>query len=225
MAPHVIKVLPYSTSRDFTPIAMLITSPYLLGVSASLPLKSVPELVAYAKARPSAVFYGSSGNGSALHVVAELVRTSTGMPATHVPYKSSVAAQTDLMAGQIQMMVDNFSTMAPNVQSGRVRALAITGSHRSPLLPEVPTFAELGIPIADAVAWGGIVGPAKLPAEVVSKLNSEINKVLADPKVQKQLANTASDVMPMSAVDFTRYIKAQDAKWAAVIKNANITAD
>jgi tripartite-type tricarboxylate transporter receptor subunit TctC len=147
------------------------------------------------------------------------------MPATHVPYKSSVAAQTDLMAGQIQMMVDNFSTMAPNVQSGRVRALAITGSHRSPLLPEVPTFAELGIPIADAVAWGGIVGPAKLPAEVVSKLNSEINKVLADPKVQKQLANTASDVMPMSAVDFTRYIKAQDAKWAAVIKNANITAD
>ncbi|MDB5875346.1 MAG: tripartite tricarboxylate transporter receptor family protein [Ramlibacter sp.] len=225
VASNVAKNLPYNPSRDFSPIAMLITQPYLLGVTAGLPVKSVKELTAYGKANPKALFYGSSGNGSALHVVMELFRTSVGMPATHVPYKSIVAAQTDLMGGQIQLMIDNFSTMAPNVESGRVRALAVTGPKRSPAMPNVPTLAELGVPAAEAVTWAGVVGPARMPADVVNRLNAEINAVLADPKVQKQFADVASDPAPMTVAEFAQYIKAQDARWSAVIKKGNITAD
>ncbi len=224
-ASRIAKNVPYNPSTDFTPVAMLITQPYLLGVNAALPIKNVSDLVAYGKTNPSALFYGSSGNGSSLHVVMELLRSSAGFQATHVPYKSVVAAQTDLMGGQIQMMVDNFSTMYPNVQSGRVRAIAITAPKRSPLLPNVSTMAEVGFPEAEAVTWSGVVGPAKLPVEIVQRLNAEINAVLADPKVQKQLADIASDPAPMSPAGFIQYLKAQDVKWGAVIKRGNITMD
>jgi len=225
MAPHVVKTIPYSTATDFSPIAMNATSAYMLGVPASLPVKSVPELAAYSKRSNGAVFFGSSGNGSSLHIVMELIRSSAGIAATHVPYKSSPAAEMDLMAGQIQMMVDNFSSMAPNVRSGKVRALAVTSAKRSPLLPDVPTVAELGIKAAEAESWTGIVGPAKMPPEIVQKLNTEINNVLSDPKVQKQLLDVGTDAKTMSVAEFAAFIKAQDAKWSAVIKQSNITAD
>lgn len=225
MAPHVVKTIPYSTATDFTPIAMNTTSSYLLGVPASLPAKSIPELASYAKRNPSAIFFGSSGNGSSLHIVMELIRSNADIPATHVPYKSSPAAEMDLMAGQIQMLVDNFSSMAPNVKAGKVRALAITSAKRSPLLPDVPTVAELGIKAAEAESWSGIVGPAKMPPEIVQKLNTEINNVLSDPKVQKQLLDVGTDAKTMSVAEFSAFIKAQDAKWGAVIKQSNITAD
>lgn len=225
IASNVSKRLPYVPARDFSPIAMLTTSPYVLGVTSSLPIKSVPELIAYGKAHPTALFYGSSGNGSALHVVMELFRSSAGINAVHVPYKSIVAAQGDLMAGQIQMMVDNFSTMLPSVESGRVRALAITGPKRSPRMSNVPTVAEVGAPAAEAETWAGVVGPARMPAQLVNKLNAEINAVLADPQVRQQYLEIASDPAPMSVTQFAQYIKAQDAKWSAVIKKANITAD
>ena len=225
VASLVAKQLPYNPSRDFTPVAMFITQPYVLGVTSGLPVKSVQELVSYGKANPKALFYGSSGNGSSLHVVMELFRRSAGIAATHVPYKSIVAAQTDLMAGQIQLMIDNFGTMVPSIESGRVRPLAITGAKRSPQMPNVPTVVEAGYPAAQAVTWAGMVGPKGMPAEVVNKLNAEVNAVLADPDVQRQFAEIASDPTPMTVVQFSEYIKAQDAKWAAVIKRANITAD
>jgi tripartite-type tricarboxylate transporter receptor subunit TctC len=225
VASLVAKKLPYSPARDFTPIAMVATQPYLLGVTPGLPVKSVKELVSHAKANPGKIFYGSSGNGSSLHVLTELFRATVGIEATHVPYKSIVAAEMDLMAGQIHMLIDNFSTMAPNVEGGKVRALATTGPKRTAQLPNVPTLAELGIAGVEAVAWSGVVGPANLPAEVVKKLNAEINAVLADPKVQKQFADIASDVSPMSPSEFTQYMKAQDAKWGAVVRRGNITAD
>lgn len=225
VASLVAKQLPYNPARDFSPIAMIATQPYLLGVNPALPVKSVKELVSYAQANPGKVFYGSSGNGSSLHVLTELFRANAGIKATHVPYKSIVAAEMDLMAGQIQMLIDNFSTMAPNVEGGKVRALATTGSKRTPQMPSVPTLAEAGIAGVEAVAWSGVVGPARLPADVVKKLNAEINAVLADPKVQKQFAEIASDVSPMSVADFTQYMKAQDAKWGAVVKRENISAD
>ena len=141
--------LPYRPERDFTPIAKLTTQPNLLAVTAGLPVRSVAELIAYAKAHPQALFYGSSGSGSALHVVTELFRSSAGIELVHVPYKSSVAAGTDLAAGQIQLMIDNLSTLAPNVKGGRIRALATTGPRRSALLPDVPTMAEAGVPAAE----------------------------------------------------------------------------
>jgi len=221
----VAKNLPYNTSRDFLPIAMLSTQPNLLGVASSLPVKSVKELVAYSQSHPNAIFYGSNGNGSSLHVATELFRASTGLRATHVPYKSTPAAEMDLIAGQLQMLIDNLGTMAPNVQSGRVRALAITGPKRSPLFPDVPTMAEAGVPGAEMVAWTGVVGPSGIPANIIKKLNSEINAVLADPKVVKQLADLASDPVPMSVGQFDQFLKMETARWSAVIRNNNITAD
>ena len=221
----VAKNLPYNTSRDFLPIAMLSTQPNLLGVASSLPVKSVKELVAYSQSHPNAIFYGSNGNGSSLHVATELFRASTGLRATHVPYKSTPAAEMDLIAGQLQMLIDNFGTMAPNVQSGRVRALAITGPKRSPLLPDVPTMAEAGVPGAEMLAWTGVVGPSGIPANIIKKLNSEINAVLADPKVVKQLTDLASDPAPMSVGQFDQFLKMETARWSAVIRNNNITAD
>lgn len=225
IASRVSKHVPYDPEKAFTPIAMLITQPYLLGVSSKLQVKSFADLVAYGKAHPNGLFYGSSGNGSALHVVMEMLRSSAGFPATHVPYKSITAAQTDLMAGEIQLMVDNFSTMASSAAGGRVNALAITGQKRSAVLPNVPTVAELGIPGAQAEAWAGVVGPAGMQTEAVNKLNAAINAVLAEPQVRQRFAEISSDPAPMTVTQFAQYVKAQDAKWGAVIKRANIAAD
>lgn len=217
--------LPYKPDKDFTPIAKLTNQPNLLSVTSSLPVHNVAELIAYAKAHPRELFYGSSGSGSALHVVTELFRMSAGIELTHVPYKSSVAAGTDLASGQIQLMIDNLSTMAPNVKGGRIRALATTGPKRSPLLPNVPTMGESGVPAAEMVTWGGVVGPANLPAEVVKKLNTEINAVLHDPSVVKQLNELGYDAAPQSMAQFADLIKADNVKWGTVIKRGNIKAD
>lgn len=221
----VAKSLPFNPTRDFIPIAMLTTQPNLLGVPSSLPINSVKELIAYSQAQPTPIFYGSNGNGSSLHVATELFRSNTGLRATHVPYKSTPAAETDLMGGQLQMLIDNFATMAPNVQSGRLRALAITGPKRSPLLPNVPTMAEAGVPGAEMLTWVGVVGPAGIPADIVKRLNTEINAVLSDPNVVKKLADIASDAAPMSVSKFEQFLKSENDRWQAVIKNNNITSE
>lgn len=217
--------LPYRPAQDFTPIARLTTQPNLLSVATSLPVHSVAELITYAKSHPSPLFYGSSGSGSALHVVTELFRTSAGIELTHVPYKSSVAAGTDLAAGQIQLMIDNLSTMVPNVKGGRVRALATTGPKRSPLLPNVPTMAEAGVPAAEMLTWGGVVGPAGVSDEVVSRLSTEITAVLKDPAVVRQLNELGYESAPQNAAQFAELIKSDNARWGAVIQRGNIKAD
>ncbi len=221
----VARNLPFNPQRDFAPIAMMNTMPNLLGVAANLPIHSVKELVAYSRSHKD-FFYGSNGTGSSLHVATEMFRAASGVEATHVPYKSTPAAETDLMAGQLQMMIDNLSSMLPNVQSGRIRALAITGPKRSPLLPNVPTLAEVGMPDAEMLTWVGVIGPARMPEEVVKKLNAEINAVLADPKVIRQIADLGSDAAtPLSPAQFAAFIQHENARWGAVIKKGNITAE
>jgi len=217
--------LPYRPEADFRPIAKLTTQPNLLAVTPSLPVKNVAELIRHAKANPNALNYGSSGSGSALHVAMELFRSSAGIEIVHIPYKGSVAASTDLASGQIQLMIDNASTMAPYVRSGRYRALATTGPKRSPLLPDVPTMAEAGVPAAEMVTWGGVIGPARMPEDIVNKLNREINAVLRTPAVLKQLADLGFDAAPQSPAQFAETIKSDRERWGTVIKRANIKAD
>jgi tripartite-type tricarboxylate transporter receptor subunit TctC len=219
------KQLPYKTAQDFTPIAKQWTQPNLLGVNPALPIRTVGELVAYAKANPTALSYGSTGNGTSLHVVTELFRSTAGIRMTHVPYKSAPAAETDLAAGFIQVMISNFTSMEPQVRAGRIRALAITGPKRSPLLPDVPTIREAGFPDVEMETWGGIVGPANMPEAIVKKLNAEINAVLSDPKVVKQHEALGAAVQGGSPAQFAEQIKADNAKWGGVIRKNHITVD
>ena len=225
VANVVAKRLPYKPAQDFTPIAMMCTTPNLLSVTPSLPVKSVAELIAYAKANPNKLFYGSSGTGSALHVVTELFRLSAGIEITHAPYKSNPAAEMDLASGQIQLMIGNITSMEPHVKSGRLRALAVTGPKRSPLLPNVPTMAEAGVPAAEMMTWGGVLGPAHMPPEVVQKINTEFNAALNDPKVIKRLADLGCDSAPASLSTFTELIKTETERWSSVVKKNNISAD
>lgn len=225
VANVVAKKLPYKPAQDFTPVAMLCTSPNLLSVTPSLPVNSVAELIAYAKANPNKLFYGSSGIGSALHVVTELFRSAAGVDITHAPYKSNPQAEMDLAAGQIQLMIGNITSMEPNVKAGRLRALAVTGPKRSPLLPNVPTMAEAGVPAAQMLTWGGVMGPANMPADVVQKIHADFNAALNDPKVVKRLADLGCDSAPASLSTFTELIKTENEKWGAVVKKNNISTD
>ena len=225
MANHVIQKLPYKPKEDFVNIAKLCTSPYLLGVTTKLPVNSVADLLARAKARPNELNYGSSGNGSALHVVTELFRSSTGIQITHVPYKSVPASEMDLVGGQIDMMIGNFATMATYAQSGKIRPLAVTGPKRSPLLPNVPTMAEAGIPAAELTTWIGVMGPAKMPPAIAAKIHEDFSAAVKDPKVIKQLADIGCDADSASMEVFDRLVKSENDKWGAVIKKNNITAD
>lgn len=225
MANHVLPRVPYKPNEDFINIAKLCTSPYLLGVTQSLPVNSVSELIARAKARPNELNYGSSGNGSALHVVTELFRSSADIKITHVPYKSVPASEMDLVGGQIHMMIGNFATMAGHVKSGKIRALATTGPKRSPVLPNVPTMAEAGVPAAELTTWIGVIGPAKLPPAIATKIHEDFSAAVKDPKVIKQLADIGCDADPTSMEVFDRLVKSENEKWGAVIKKNNITAD
>jgi tripartite-type tricarboxylate transporter receptor subunit TctC len=219
------KHLPYKPAQDFTLIAKQWTQPNLLGVNPKLPVSTVAELVAYAKSQPTALSYGSTGNGTSLHVVTELFRTSAGIQMTHVPYKSAPAAESDLAAGFIQVMISNFTSMEPQVKAGRIRALAITGPQRSPLLPNVPTIREAGFPDVEMETWGGIVGPANMPEDIVKKLNAAITAVLADPKIVKQHELLGAAVKTGSSAQFAEELKADNAKWGTVIRQNNITLD
>ena len=219
------KSLPYDPAKDFTPIAKQWTQPNLLGVSTKIPLKTVADLVSYAKARPGEVFYGSTGNGTALHVLGVLFANLTGTDITHVPYKSAPGAEMDLAAGQIQMMFSNFTSMEPQVRAGRITAVAITGPSRSPMLPNVPTIREAGYPELEMETWGGIVGPAKMPPAIVEKLNREINAVLADPNVVSKHEKLGAKVAPGTIADFKKMLDADKTRWGEVVKRNNITLD
>jgi tripartite-type tricarboxylate transporter receptor subunit TctC len=217
--------LPYRIDQDFTPIAKVFTQPNLVGVTPGLPVKSLGELVAYANANPGKISYGSTGQGTSLHVLTEMLRMNSGIEMTHVPYKSAPAAEADLAAGHIDLMISNFTSMEPQVRAGRIRALAITGPTRAPSLPNVPTVAQAGAPYLEMVTWGGIVGPRNMPPAIVRKLNTAINEALSDPKVRKQFETMGSEAAAGSAEEFSALIKADTAKWGEVIRKGRITVD
>jgi tripartite-type tricarboxylate transporter receptor subunit TctC len=212
----------YRLMRDFVPIASLMNSELVLVVPQRSPVNTLRELIAIAKEKPGVLNYGSSGLGSNYHMAAELVKNLTGVNIVHLPYKGSTGARADIISGQIDMMFDSVPTMAPTIADGRVKALGTSGKVRSPILPNVPTIAEAGVPGYDATIWIGVMAPAGTPREIVELLNREINKVLERPDIKESWLRQGANVMMMKPDEFGRYIEREIERWAKVIRANNI---
>jgi len=223
--PAVKKNLGYDAVRDFTPIAMIGGTPNLLVVARAVPVDNLQSFVAYAKANPGKVDYGTSGVGTLNHLVMEQFKHASGVPSMAVPYRSIGQAFTDAVGGQIQVVFPGLAAAMPHVRSGAFKPLAVTGDRRQAVLPNVPTFKESGYEGFDGLTWYGIVGPANLPPAITRRLNEEVNKVLATPEVQKTLAAQALDVMPMTPQGFGKYIADEIAHWTAVARASKIEAE
>jgi len=217
--------LPYDAVKDFTPIGMIGGTPNVLVVNADVPAKDFKQFVAYVKANPSKVSYGSSGAGSLTHLTMELFKQQVGVFMVHVPYRGIAPAFTDLMGGQTQVMFPGLAAAMPHLKSGRVRALAVTGAKRHPAVPDVPTLEELGLKGFDAMQWYGVVGPAGMPAEVVRQLNESLNTVLKAPDLSEKLSVEAVEPMPMTAEEFGQAMRADIQRWTALAKARNIHLD
>ncbi len=223
--PAVRKNLGYDAIRDFTPIAMIGGTPNVLVVSRTMPVTTLQEFVAYAKANPGKVDYGSAGIGTLNHLVMEQFKHASGVPSMAVPYRSIGQAFTDAVGGQIHVIFPGVAAAMPHVRSGAFKPLAVTGDSRQPLLPDVPTFKESGYPGFDGLTWYGIVAPAKLPESITKKLNEEINKLLAAPDVLNLFTAQAVVIMPMTPQEFGRYIADEIAHWTAVARASKIEAE
>jgi tripartite-type tricarboxylate transporter receptor subunit TctC len=209
---------PYQLMRDFVPVATLNYSDLIMVVHPSVPANDLKEFVALAKSKPGELNYASSGTGTPYHMAGELFKAMSGTNIVHVPHKASGEARNAVIGGHVQMMFDAITTMAPNAQAGQVRALGTTGTKRSELTPDVPTIAEAGVPDYEATIWLGIMAPAGTPKEVVEKLNSEINKVLARSDVKEAWAKQGAVPMPMTPAEFDKYLREDIEKWANVVK-------
>ena len=213
--------LPFDLIRDIAPVAGINRVPYVMVVSASVPAKSVPEFITYAKANPGKINMASSGNGSVQHVSGELFKMMTGVSMVHVPYRGAAPALTDLISGQVQVMFDAVSSSIDYIRSGKLRALAMTTAARSEALPDLPTVSDF-VPGYETSSWSGIGAPKKTPMEIIDKLNEEINAALADPKITARLDELGSVPTPMSPANFGGLIAESVEKWGKVISMANI---
>jgi tripartite-type tricarboxylate transporter receptor subunit TctC len=215
-----VRKVPYDAVKDFSPVAMVAGTPNVLVAAANVPATDLKSLVEYAK--KNKVSYGSAGQGSLTHLAMEQFRTAAGFEAVHAAYRGIGPAITDILGGQTQMMMPGLAAAVPHIRAGKMKPIAVTGLKRHPLLPDTPTFEELGYKGFDGVQWYGIVGPAKMPEAVVKKLNDEINKAIGTPELQKRLSGEALDVMPMTPAEFGRFMQADIAKWAKLAKDRNI---
>lgn len=206
--------------KDFSPLTRVANVPNLLVAHPSQPFKTVKEMIAYARANPGKLNYGSSGSGSSIHLSGELFRSMTGLDMVHVPYKGSAPAITDLLGNQIAIMFDNMPSAIQHVRSGKLRPIAVTTAKRSPELPDVPTVAEAGVPGYEATSWFGLWTQAKTPAAVQQRLYTAIAKVLKDPAVVKKINDQGGDVVIDTPAEFLAYIKAESAKWSKVVKDS-----
>jgi len=217
-----VRKLPYDAIRDFTPIAMVGGTPNVLVVPPSLPVKTLPEFIAYVKANKGKLSYGSAGPGTLTHLAMEQLKVGSDLDIVHVAYRGIGPALTDILGGQTQALFPGLAAALPHVKAGKVRPLAVTGVKRHPLLPDVPTFDELGFKGFDGVQWYGIVGPANMPPAIVARLNAEVNRALADPELAARLAGEALQPMPMSPAEFGQYMRDDIAKWTRVAQERNI---
>lgn len=217
-----VRKLPYDAVKDFTPIAMVAGTPNVLVVPPSLPVKTLSGFIAYVKANKGKISYGSSGPGTLTHLAMEQLKVAADLDMQHVPYRGIGPAITDLLGGQTQALFPGLAAALPHIKAGTMRPLAITGTKRDALLPDVPTFEELGFKGFDGVQWYGIVGPANIPPAIVATLNKAINDALADPSLRERLSGEALEPMPMTPEQFGQYMKDDIAKWTKVAKDRNI---
>ena len=215
----------YDAIKDFTPIGMIGATPNVLAVNAGIPATTVAEFIDYAKRQPGKIAYGSPGQGSLTHLTMELFKQASGTFLVHIPYRGIAPAINDVLGGQTQAMFPGLAAALPHIRSGRMRALAVTGKHRSPQLKDVPTMEEVGFKGFDAMQWYGSVGPAGMPADVVLRLNEAQVAVLKEPDLAEKLAAEAVEPWPMTPEQFGQYIRAEVARWTALAKARNIRLD
>ncbi|MFM9970281.1 MAG: Bug family tripartite tricarboxylate transporter substrate binding protein [Burkholderiales bacterium] len=223
VSPQAINVtlypnMPYDVMRDFEHISLLAAVPNLLEVHPSVPVKTVRELIDYAKARPGKLAYASSGSGPSIHLSAELFKTMTGVDMLHIPYKGSAPAVADLIAGQVQLMFDNLPSSIQQVRAGKLRAIAVTTARRSPVLPDIPTIAESGLPGYEASSWFGMHAPAKTSKDIVNRLYATVAKSLRTPEMIERLTSQGADPVGNTPEQFTEFVREEIAKWAKVVK-------
>jgi tripartite-type tricarboxylate transporter receptor subunit TctC len=217
--------VPYDVERELTLISNCVRVQNMLTVNNSLPVRTVPELIAHARRNPGRLSMGSGGNGTTGHLGGELFKSMTGTFMVHVPYRGSAQAINDLIGGQLQLMFDNVPSIGPHVKAGRVRGLAVSGPRRSPVFPDIPTVAEAGVPGYETIAWGGVIGPANLPKEIVARLLAEIRTAYASPAVQERYRNLDTEIDAGTPEQFLALVRAETPKWAAVIKRSGAKVD
>jgi tripartite-type tricarboxylate transporter receptor subunit TctC len=223
--PHLYTKLPYDPQKDLAPVIITSSQPNVLVVNAALPVKSVKELIAYAKANPGKLNYASVGNGSSSHLTMELLKSTAGLDITHVPFNGSPPAVTATIQGETQMMLAVMQPLQAQIQAGRLRALAVTSASRFPLLPDLPTIAEAGFPGFEALAWNGVLVAAGTPKPIVTRLNTEINAILSDPSVKSKLNAQGFELIGGTPEDFAALIRRESDKWAPVIKKTGAKID
>jgi tripartite-type tricarboxylate transporter receptor subunit TctC len=217
--------LGYDPIRDFAPVSLVMEAEGLLVLHPSVPAQSVKALIALARARPGQLSYASAGNGTAGHLSGELFKSMAKVDMVHVPYKGNVPAIIDLMAGQTSLLFATMPTVLPQVQAGRLKALAVTSSARSPAAPQLPTIAEAALPGYSVTNWIGLFAPAGTPRDIVNKLNAETLRVMQAPEIQKRLVNEGAKFTPMTPDEYAAFVKSEIAKWAKVVKEAGIRVD
>jgi tripartite-type tricarboxylate transporter receptor subunit TctC len=220
-----IRDKPFQLLRDFVPVAPVNYSDLLMVVHPSVPANTLAEFIALAKAKPGGLNYASSGPGTPYHMAGELFKAMAGVNIVHVPYKGSSGARTDILGGQVQMMFDAITTMAPNVKAGKLKGLATSGKARSSVLPEVPTVAEAGVPGYEAVIWLGIMAPAGTPKAVVDRLNAEITRAANSPEMKAAWAKQGAVAMSMTPEEFARFVRQDIDKWAKIVEVSGAKQD
>ena len=219
------KKMPFDHVKDFAPLSRVANVPNLLVAHPSQPFKTVPEMIAYAKANPGKINFGSPGTGASPHLSGELFKSMAKVELTHIPYKGSAPAVSDLLGNQIAIMFDNMPSVIPHVRSGKLRAIAISTAKRSPELPDVPTIAEAGVPGYEAVSWFGLFAPAATPKPVLDKLSTALSKVLANPEVQKKISAQGGETVNETPAQFAAFIRSETTKWGKVVKESGATVD
>jgi tripartite-type tricarboxylate transporter receptor subunit TctC len=223
--PGIYGKLPYDPVADFAPVTILTAAPLLLVVHPKIPVTSVKELITYAKSRPGELNFCSAGNGSGSHLAGELFNMMTGVKLTHIPYKGSGLAITELIGGQVQLMFAGIVPIDPHVKAGRVRGIAVSSLKRSTAIPQVPTIAESGLPGFEVVGWYGVLAPARTPPAIVERLHREFLKILQTPEIRDRLTSEGAEPVGNTPAEFTAFLKTDIARWAKVIKAAGAKLD